>query len=70
MTDMERAFEYIRIFINVGDRWKKFVPLDADLVTDTSVRLGNAEFGPGEDGRWWLKDLTIGTTRWYHVVAA
>ncbi len=69
MTDVERAVQYIAIFINAGGRWRYFVPVDADLVTDTSVRIGTCEMGPGDDGRWWLKDLNAGTTRWYQQQA-
>lgn len=65
MTDVERALEYIRIFINAGDNWKYYIPVDADLITEDSVRIGAAEVGPGDDGRWWLKDLSVGTVRWY-----
>jgi hypothetical protein len=65
MTDVERARQYIAIFINAGDRWLYYVPLDADLVTKDSVRIGSCEVGPGEGGKWFLKDLTAGTTSWY-----
>jgi hypothetical protein len=65
MTDVERAFAYLRIFVGAGDAWRYFVPVDADLVTKDSVRIGNAEVGPGADGRWWLKDLAAGTVSWY-----
>lgn len=65
MTDTKRAVQYIAIFINVGDNWRKFVPLDADIVTDHSVRLGTVEMGPGDNGEWWLKDLSTGLTRRY-----
>jgi hypothetical protein len=65
MTDVERAFEYLRIFIGAGEAWRNFVPVDADLVTKDSVRIGTAEVGPGENGRWWLKDLALGTIKWF-----
>lgn len=65
MTDRERAFEYLKIFIGAGDRWRFYVPLDADLVADTSVRIGTCEVGPGPDGEWWLRDLSTGLVRRY-----
>lgn len=65
MTGLERAVQYIGIFINVGDRWKGYVPVDADIVTDTSVRIDGFEMGPGDDGSWWLKDLSTGLVRRY-----
>lgn len=55
MTDRDRALDYIRIFINVGDRWRDYVPVDGDL-TDTVLRLGTVEVWPGEDNTWWLDD--------------
>ncbi len=70
MTDLDRAVQYIRIFVNVGADWQRYAPLDADLVTDTSVRLGSVEFGPEPDGTWWLKDLSTGLERRYRKAVA
>lgn len=70
MTDLERAIAYIRIFVNVGAAWRSFVPVDADIVTADSIRIGDVALGPGEGGRWWVKDLTLGTTSWYARAAS
>jgi hypothetical protein len=70
MSDVERAKQYIAIFINAGGNWRFYVPVDAELITDTSVRIGSCEVGPGDGGKWFLKDLTAGTTSWYQPVVS
>jgi hypothetical protein len=70
MTDLERAIAYLRIFVGAGPAWRNYVPVDADIVTADSVRIGTVEVGPGEDGRWWVKDLSAGTTSWYQRAVA
>lgn len=57
MTDIERARDYIRIFIAVGDRWEDFAPVDGERTPD-GLRLGSVEIGPDRerDGVWFLKD--------------
>lgn len=57
MTDRERAIEYIRIFANVGDRWRSYAPVDAEP-TPTGIRIGTVEIGRGEDETWLLIEGT------------
>jgi hypothetical protein len=68
MTDRERAIEYIRIFINVGDSWQGYVPVEGEL-TEAGVRIGDCELGPapGEDGTWFLNDG--GTVSWFRAAS-
>jgi hypothetical protein len=55
MTDRERALDYIAIFVNVGDDWRKFVPLDGELL-DNGLRIGTCELWPATGGVWMLDD--------------
>jgi len=62
MTDVERARDYIRIFIGAGARWESCIPCDGER-TETGVRIGSVEIGPGEwTGTWWLRDGETVTT--------
>lgn len=57
MTALERAEQYIGIFINVGDRWEDYVPLDGER-TPNGIRIDGIEVGPDVEqlGVWWLDD--------------
>lgn len=54
MTDIERAEQYIRIFMKAGARWEFYVPVDGERTKD-GVRIGSVEVGPAENGRWFLR---------------
>lgn len=68
MTALERVEQYIGIFINVGDRWEGFVPLDGER-TPTGIRIDGIEVGPDVDrpGVWWLND-GVNPVRHYQAV--
>ena len=54
MTDVERAIEYLAIFINVGDKWRNFVPVDGEMIGVNRVRIGSVEVWPeGDCGDSW-----------------
>jgi hypothetical protein len=53
MTDIERAETYIGIFINVGDKWRSYVPVDGNVRGD-AVHLGEVTMTAGGDGTWTL----------------
>lgn len=56
MTSLERAKEYVGIFIGAGDRWEFNVPVDAKR-TKRGIRLDGIDLFPDtEPGVWWLDD--------------
>lgn len=57
MTDVERAKQYIAIFLNAGDRWEFYIPVDGRR-TPRGVRIGTVEVWPHPDqpGVWRLDD--------------
>ena len=52
MTAIERAQTYAAIFLNVGERWRFYVPLDATVSGD-EVYLQGVRMRP-VDGGWQL----------------
>jgi hypothetical protein len=54
MTTLERAQTYAAIFLNVGDRWPNYVPIDA-TVSGSDVSLGGVHMQPIADG-WRLTE--------------
>lgn len=57
MTSLERAKQYLGIFIGAGDRWEFNVPVDATR-TRRGIRLDGIELFPDTEqpGVWWLDD--------------
>lgn len=58
MTDVERAKQYIGIFLNAGDRgWEYYAPVDG-VRTPRGIRIGTVEVWPHPDqpGVWRLDD--------------
>jgi hypothetical protein len=57
MTDRERAVNYIRIFVGLGDNWRSCAPVDG-VATGRGVRIGSCEVWPSfdEPGVWFLDD--------------
>ena len=53
MTALERAQTYASIFINAGDRWRNYVPVDA-TVTDDVVYLQGVRMERSDNG-WRLE---------------
>jgi hypothetical protein len=57
VTEVERAVEYIGIFIGLGDDWPSCAPVDGKR-TKRGIRISGIEIGPDTDqpGVWWLDD--------------
>jgi hypothetical protein len=53
MTDIERAETYIGIFINVGEKWRGYVPVDGTVRGD-AVHIGEVTMTDRRDGTWTL----------------
>lgn len=53
MTPEERAETYAAIFLNVGDRWRNFVPVDGRVRGD-SVEIGGVTVTNEGNGVWSL----------------
>jgi hypothetical protein len=54
MTQLERARQYAAIFINVGDRWADYAPLDAKVTRGNGVvRFGDEVQMQREPGNRW-----------------
>jgi hypothetical protein len=53
MTSVERAREYVGIFIGAGDRWRDCVPVDGRLNGD-SVEIGGVKVTHEGGGVWSL----------------
>lgn len=57
---VRRACGYAAIFLNIGDRWRDFLPVDADVIEDRVYlqgvqlwREGDAwHIGDGKGGHW------------------
>lgn len=54
MTDLDRAKDYVAIFLGVGDEWRNYAPVDSRHVTDRSMQLGTAFLTRYPDGSWWI----------------
>jgi hypothetical protein len=60
---MKRAHDYASIFINAGDRWPDYVPVDAiNSVTEHGVTVGDVVMERAVSGGGWR--LTQGDTAW------
>jgi hypothetical protein len=55
MTDRERALDYVAIFINVGDDWRKYAPIDGKL-RGNGVKIGTMWVTRTAGGSWLLDD--------------
>jgi hypothetical protein len=55
MTARERASQYIAIFINVGEKWRGYVPVDGER-TERGIRIDGIEVWPNTDGTWLMQD--------------
>jgi hypothetical protein len=57
VTELERAEQYIGIFVGVGDRWPEYVPVDG-VRTPAGVRIGSVEVfpDPARSGVWLADD--------------
>lgn len=57
MSEVERAENYIGIFIGLGDDWPSCAPVDGTR-TPRGIRIGSIEIGPDTEqpGVWWLDD--------------
>jgi hypothetical protein len=53
MTALDRAKTYAAIFLNAGDRWRNYVPVDATVTGDT-VHLGGVRMERNDQG-WRLE---------------
>lgn len=53
MNALDRAKTYASIFLNAGDRWRFYVPVDA-TVTDDTVHLQGVRMRRLDDG-WRLE---------------
>lgn len=57
MTSLERAVDWVGIFISAGDRWEFYIPVDGER-TPSGIRIDGIEIGPDTEqpGVWWLDD--------------
>lgn len=57
MTSLERAVDWVGIFISAGDRWEFYVPVDGER-TKRGIRIDGIEIGPDTEqpGVWRLDD--------------
>ena len=66
MTALERAQTYAAIFINAGDRWRNYVPVDATVTGDTvylqGVRMERSDNGwrLETNGKAWVVHAKAG----------
>lgn len=69
MTDIERAETYIGIFINVGEKWRSYAPVDGTVRGD-AVHLGDVVMADQQDGTWTLASPGRKTMRYAKAAAA
>jgi hypothetical protein len=57
VSELERAEQYIAIFVGLGDQWPSCAPVDGTR-TKRGIRIGSIEVGPDPErpGVWWLDD--------------
>lgn len=56
MTGLERAKQYVGIFICAGDRWEFCVPIDATVGTDDTVYLQGVRMRRIDVSTWELTE--------------